>query len=107
MSEFWKEDLTDQEEEALIEKAASEIKRRKLEVPAILLFEMHKPLSYVSSQAAIVFSPFLVPFLGFDAVNNYSRLLSKRDSIERLLQRLEDKQPEQEKDSRSEERRVG
>ena len=90
MSEFWKEDLTDQEEEALIEKAASEIKKRRLEVPAILLFEMHKPLSYVGSQAAIVFSPFLVPFLGFDAVNNYSRLFSRRDSIEKLLRRIEE-----------------
>jgi len=91
MSDFWKEKLTEQEEDALIEKAASEIKRRKLEVPAVLLFEMHKPLSYIGSQAAIVFSPFLVPFLGFDAVNNYSRLFSKRDSIERLLRRIEQK----------------
>lgn len=91
MSDFWKEELSDQEEEELIEKAATEIKRRKLEVPAVLLFEMHKPLSYIGSQAAIVFSPFLVPFLGFDTVNNYSRLLSKRDSIERLLRRLEEK----------------
>jgi len=90
MSDFWKEDLTDQEEDALIEKAASEIKKRRLEVPAILLFEMHKPLSYVGSQAAIVFSPFLVPFLGFDAVNNYSRLFSRRDSIEKLLRRIEE-----------------
>jgi len=93
MSDFWKEELTEQEEDALIEKAASEIKRRKLEVPAVLLFEMHKPLSYIGSQAAIVFSPFLVPFLGFDAVNNYSRLFSKRDSIERLLRRIEQKDP--------------
>src|SRR2546421_5106925 len=97
MSDFWKEDLTDQEEDALIEKAASEIKKRRLEVPAILLFEMHKPLSYVGSQAAIVFSPFLVPFLGFDAVNNYSRLFSRRDSIDKLLARLESSEkPKQE-----------
>ena len=97
MSDFWKEDLTDQEEDALIEKAASEIKKRRLEVPAILLFEMHKPLSYVGSQAAIVFSPFLVPFLGFDAVNNYSRLFSRRDSIDKLLARLENSEkPKQE-----------
>ena len=66
-----------------------EIKKRKLEAPAIMLFEMHKPISYIGSQAAIVFSPFIVPFVGFDAVNNYSRLFSKRQNVERLLQVLE------------------
>ena len=89
MFDLWDEELSPEETDRLIDKAVSEIQRRKLEVPAILLFEMHKPLSYVGSQAAIVFAPFLVPFLGFDAINNYSRLLAKRDSIEKLLQRLE------------------
>jgi hypothetical protein len=60
-----------------------------MDLPATLFLEMHKPLSYVSSQLAIVFSPFLVPFIGFDSINNYSRLMSRRDSIEKLLQRLE------------------
>jgi hypothetical protein len=89
MFEMWNEELTEEETEALIEKAANEITRRKLDTPAMLLFEMHKPLSFVGSQAAIVFSPFLVPFLGFDNVNNYSRLFAKRENVERLLQRIE------------------
>lgn len=91
MFDLWQQELSEQETDELIEKAANEIQRRKLEVPAILLFEMHKPLSFVGSQAAIVFSPFLVPFLGFDSVNNYTRLLAKRDSIERLICRIEEK----------------
>ena len=89
MSDIWEKELTEQEKEDLLEKAANEIKRRKMVVPAILFLEMHKPLSYVGSQAAIVFSPFLVPFLGFDNVNNYSRLLAERNAVERLIQRLE------------------
>lgn len=89
MFEFWDKELSEEEENTLLDKAALEIKKRKLSVPAILFFEMHKPVSYIGSQAAIVFSPFLVPFLGFDAINNYSRLLAKRDAIERLVQRLE------------------
>lgn len=87
--DLWNSDLTDQQTEELIEKAAHEIKKRKLELPAILMIEMHKPLSYIGSQAAIVFSPFLVPFLGFDNVNNYSRLLTKKENIEKLLDRIE------------------
>jgi hypothetical protein len=89
MFDFWKEDLTDEEEQQLLDKAAEEIRKRKLQTPAMLLFEMHKPLSYVGSQAAVVFSPFLVPFVGFDFVNNYSRLFAKRENVEKLLQRLE------------------
>jgi hypothetical protein len=92
MNDLWKTELSEQETEDLISKAANEIKKRKLQVPAMLLFEMHKPLSFISSQAAIVFSPFLVPFLGFDGVNNYSRLFADRDNVERLLRRLEEEQ---------------
>lgn len=90
MFDIWKEELSPEEEEALIEKAAAEIRKRKLNLPAMMFFEMHKPLSYVSSQAAIVFSPFLVPFVGFDFVNDYSRLFAKKENVEKLLQRLEE-----------------
>ena len=89
MLDFWSQELTDSETEELIEKAAAEIEKRKMTAPAVIFLEMHKPLSYVASQAAIVFSPFLVPFVGFDFVNNYSRLLSKRENVERLIVRLE------------------
>jgi hypothetical protein len=88
--DLWKDELSDEETDELIEKAAYEIRKRKLEVPATLFFEMHKPLAFVGSQAAIVFSPFLVPFLGFEKINNYSRVLAKRDSVEKLIRRLEE-----------------
>lgn len=90
MFDMWKEELTEQETQNLIEKAANEIQKRKLEVPALLMLEMHKPLAYVGSHAAVALSPMLVPFLGHDNVNNYTRLFSKRDNIERLMQRVEE-----------------
>lgn len=93
MSDFWTDELTEDQEKELIQKAAQEIRKRKLQAPAVLMLEMHKPLAFLSSQAAIVFSPFLVPFLGFDNVNDYSRLFSKRDNIERLLLELEREEP--------------
>jgi acyl-CoA reductase-like NAD-dependent aldehyde dehydrogenase len=89
MNDFWAEELTEEETESLLDKAAEEISRRKMEVPAILFLEMHKPLAYVGSQAAAFFAPFLIPILGFDRVNNYSRLMAKRDNVEKLIQRLE------------------
>lgn len=96
MFDLWREELTSEEEEELLDRAASEIEKRHLNVPAMLLFEMHKPLSFVGAQASIVFSPFIVPFVGFDGYNDYSRLFAKRENIEKLLQRLERKEPSQE-----------
>lgn len=91
MFDFWETELSEEEADKLIDKAVSEIRRRKLEVPAILAIEMHKPLAYVGANAAVALSPFLVPFLGFDAINDYSRLFLKRDNVERLLARLENR----------------
>jgi len=89
MFDLWKEPLTEEERDDLLEKTAHEISKRKLEAPAILFFEMHKPLAYVFGHAALAFSPFLVPLVGFDNLNNYTRLLSDRENVERLLQKLE------------------
>ncbi len=91
MFDLWKDELTTEQETELLDRMAREIKGRGLEAPAILFFEMHKPLAFVGSQAAIVFSPLLVPFVGFDKMNDYSRLLSKRENIDKLLVRLESK----------------
>lgn len=89
MFDLWKEALSEEDRDRLLEKAATEISKRNLETPAILFLEMHKPLAYVGSHAAVAFSPFMVPFLGFDVVNDYSRLFSDRENIERLIRKLE------------------
>lgn len=93
MFEVWKDELTPEEENRLLDQAAAEIKKRKMETPAMLFLEMHRPLSFVASQASVVFSPFLVPFLGFDNVHDYSRLFAKPTNVERLLDRLDAQEP--------------
>ena len=92
MYELWNSDLTPEEEESLLQKLSKEIKKRKMEAPAIVALETHKPLSNVIAQSFIVFSGFLVPFLGFQNVNDYSRLLQKRENVERLIVLLEEKE---------------
>lgn len=89
MLSLWDEDLTTEEEDALLDKIENEIHRRKLEVPAILFFEMNKPLANVAGHFALATSTFLVPIVGYKNLNDYSRLLSKRDNVERLILRLE------------------
>ncbi len=90
MRELWSSELTQEETERLLHKAVTKIRGRKLEVPAILFAEMSKPLANLGGHAAVVFSPFLIPFFGFDNVNDYSQLISKRDNWERLIRLLEE-----------------
>jgi len=87
---MWSTELTDEETEALVAKAANEIIRRKMQTPAILFLEMNKPLANVGANAALMFAPFAVPFFGFDLVNDYSRLFSKRENVEKLLLKIEE-----------------
>jgi len=94
MRELWSSELTEAETERLIAKLADQIKKRKLEVPAILFLEMHKPLANVAGQTAVVLSPFLIPLVGFDNLNDFSRLLSKRENFERLIRLLEQAEDE-------------
>ncbi|MBL8048408.1 MAG: hypothetical protein JNJ45_06970 [Chthonomonas sp.] len=61
-----------------------------METPAIFALEMHKPLANVGATLAVTVSPMLIPFLGFDAFDDYTRLLSKRENWERLINALEE-----------------
>lgn len=86
----WQEDeLSDEERDAILERIAQGIVRRGMSAPAVLFLEMNKPLSFVASQSLIVLTPFLAPFVGIENVHRYSRLLEKRENVERLIERIE------------------
>lgn len=89
MRGFWEEELSEEQEQSLVDRLAKEIKTRKLEAPAILLLEMHKPLAGLIGHGMVATAPFFAPFVGFDNVNDYSRLLGNRRSMEHLIQALE------------------
>ncbi len=94
MFDFWANELTEEETQALLDKCSNEIRRRQLEAPAIVFLEMHKPISNVFAHAGLSLAPFLVPLFGFDFVNDYSNLLQKRDNVERLICMLEEARSE-------------
>jgi len=97
MLNLWEDELTEEEATALLDRIEHEIRKRKLEVPAIMFFEMHKPLANIAGNFALATSPFLVPIIGYKNVNDYSRLLSKRDNVEALIVRLEQKRDSNQK----------
>lgn len=93
MFKEWSDPIPDAERDAILDKLACFIKRKKLEAPAVLFLESHKPLSYIGSQAGIAFSPFLVPFLGYENVRDYTRLMQDQSNIDRLIDLLAEPDP--------------
>lgn len=87
---FWQNELTEEERDRLLARAAEEITKRRLHVPAILFLEMHKPLAYIGAHAAVAFSPFVAPFLGFDKWDKFSQLIRSPENIERLIRMIEE-----------------
>lgn len=86
----WEEDeLTDEQRDAILERIAQGIVQRGMSAPAVLFLEMNKPLTFVASQSLLVLTPFLAPFVGLENVYRYSRILEKRDNVERLIERIE------------------
>ena len=89
MRQYWNEELTEEEVTSLCQKIATHITKRKLEAPAILMLELHKPLANINSHLALMFSGFISPIVGYDMFNDLTRLLANRDNIERLLLTIE------------------
>ena len=82
-------ELPPEERDHLLERAAQEVIRRRLEAPAILALELHRPLAFLSSQALVVFTPLLAPALGLEILQKLTRLLEEPSNLDRLIQRIE------------------
>jgi len=94
MREFWREPLSEERKQELIEAMARFVVERGLASPAVLFLELHRPLAFVGSQAGIVFSPFLVALFGFQRVDEYTQLMSERENWDRLIERIEELEEE-------------
>lgn len=89
MLDDWASALEPERRDYLLVNLAHEIKKRKLETPAILFFEMHKPIAPLSSTGSVMFAPFLVPILGRETVRDYGKALADKKNIDRLLDLLD------------------
>ena len=85
----WDAELTEAQRDALIDHLARQVGARKLQTPAILFLEMHKPLAFLTGQGLLLSSGFLAPLFGPKNVQQYARLLESRDNIELLIRKIE------------------
>ncbi|MDO8684842.1 MAG: hypothetical protein Q7N50_15370 [Armatimonadota bacterium] len=93
----FEEELSQEETDRLIEKIATDVVRRRLETPAVMFLEMHKPLSFIASQALLVGTPALGALFGAETMSRYSGLLRRRENVEKLIQKIEQLSKEKDK----------
>jgi hypothetical protein len=77
------------EEEKLLDRLAEMTVANRMTVPAILLLESVKPLSFLGSQALLFFEPMVRAFFTVPDYDRVTALLERRDSLEALLVRIE------------------
>jgi hypothetical protein len=76
---------------ALLEKIAQNVVNRRLEMPAVLFLEMHRPLSFLGSQALYFLTPLLGLVAAPEQISRLARMLDTPEGVERLISAIERK----------------
>ena len=79
------------EDEALLERLATRVVAMRMTVPAILFLESSKPLSFLGSQALYFFEPMVRAFFSVPEYERFAQLLERRETMEALLVKIEEK----------------
>jgi len=82
-------DLAPEERDAILDRIAHEMVRRRLEAPAVLCLEAHRPLQFLLSQGLIVFTPILSMLFGAAPLEKLLLLMQERENLDRLIGRIE------------------
>ena len=82
------EEVTEKEHE-ILKRVAKRIVKMDMVAPAIMFFETVRPFNYLSSQAMLFLEPFTAYILGFSELVTLRRALSKRESIELIMDYIE------------------
>ncbi|TET39310.1 MAG: hypothetical protein E3J72_00760 [Planctomycetota bacterium] len=75
--------------EAIFKWMVDKVDRYGLEVPAVFVLELMKPLSFILSQLCLFGAPVLYPFFGMERTEHFAQFLSERENVEELIQRIE------------------
>lgn len=81
--------LTSEQIDASVDSIAKKVIARRLETPAVLFLEMHKPLAHLAGQGAFVALPLVGPLVGPQKMADFGKLISERANIELLIERIE------------------
>ena len=87
---LWDEPLTPEERETILSQVADAVAKWRLETPAVLALEVHRPVAFLASQGLIALGPLLGSLLGLERMQNVSRLLREPGAVDALIARIED-----------------
>ena len=82
------------EERQWLERIADRVVRRGLAAPAIFMLQAAKPLNFVGSQLIVFFKPIISMVVPPAKCDQAAELLSRRHSVEALLQMIEQRDAE-------------
>ncbi|MCR6623107.1 MAG: hypothetical protein NDF52_00610 [archaeon YNP-WB-062] len=84
-------ELTPERRKELIDKIATEVVKRGLETPAIMLLETFKPLSFIGAELAIFYLfPYIKAITTSPTVDEVTALFHDRSAVEDLIKRIEE-----------------
>ena len=78
----------------LIDRLAEKVVKLQLTTPAIFMLEAVKPLNNVGSQLVVFFGPVLSAFFDTKDIYRISDILEKRETLEEIILRIEQKDEE-------------
>ena len=83
------DEIPESEQQALLEKVAAQIVKRRLTVPAIIALEVCKPLNFLGSQALIGLSPFVQSIFNSADYQKFALIIEKDANVELLIKLIE------------------
>lgn len=79
----------DERHKQLIERVAQRLVELRLGMPAVFILEATLPLSFVASQAMLVFEPIIQSVFNIADYREFQQMMEDRTNIERLMTRIE------------------
>lgn len=93
-----KDPLTPERRDEICQAMAERVAQFGMITPAIIFLEMHRPISFLGSQAMHFFSPIVGVF--FNNFEEYAFFFEDRTNVDRLVQKLEELARKQDEEER-------
>lgn len=90
---YYIHESTPEREEKLLDWTADQIIKYDMGMPAIIFLYAQKPVSLIEFQMMWAFSSPFLDFLGLEAGSDLMRILERRENIDRLISKIEDRDP--------------
>ncbi len=92
--EILPEDIDQDETARILNRAADEIIKRRLTVPAIFILESCRPLNFIGSQALIALEPFIQAIFSIPDYRKFALIIESDENIRKFIDIIETKNQE-------------